>query len=135
MQTSTLEFQHNTRSTYTAIKHLFEMRRTKFSGVKFDDELFVVEARRGAWLSPFTEKVRMKVVATSSSSCKVVVESSSRSLLNLLNLGANKNNISDLSDYINNEVNKLCQPNEIAMNRQDSNHSAIRVVPPEIKFK
>ena len=57
----------------------------------------------------------MKVVATSSTSCKVVVESSSRSILNLLNFGANKGNLSNLSDYINNEVNKFCGNEEIKL--------------------
>jgi hypothetical protein len=71
--------------------------------------LFVVEARHGAWLSPFSESVKIKVVATSSSTSRVVVESSSRSVLNLLNLGANKGNVSTLGDYISNEVNKLTQ--------------------------
>lgn len=135
MQTSTLEFPHNARTTYTAVKHLFEMKRTKFSSVKYNDDLFVVEARHGAWISPFTENVKMKVVATSSQTCKVVIESSSRSILNLLNFGANKRNVSDLSDYINNEVYKLCQPGEIPMVNQDNAHSTIRIVPPEIRFK
>ena len=135
MQTTTLEFPHNARTTYTAVKHLFEMKQTKFSSVKYNDDLFIVEARHGAWISPFTENVKMKVVATSSQTCKVVVESSSRSILNLLNFGANKGNISDLSDYINNEVYKLCQPGEIPMTKQDSDHSTIRIVPPVIRFK
>lgn len=116
MQTTTLEFPHNARTTYTAIKRLFE-KRTKFSSVKCNDDLFVVEARHGMWLSPFTENVKMKVVATSSQTCKVVVESSSRSVLNLFNFRANKGNISDLSDYISNEVYKLCQTGEIPMRR------------------
>ena len=58
----------------------------------------------------------MKVVATGSTSCKVVVESSSRSILNLLNFGANKGNLNELSDYINNEEIKLRQP-EIRMRK------------------
>ena len=131
MQTSTLEFPHNARTTYTAAKHLFEIKRTKFSSVKFNDYLFVVEARRGMWLSPFTENVKMKVVATSSNTCKVIVESSSRSVLNLLNFGANKGNVSDLSDYISNEVYKLCHPGEIPMVNQGNDHSTIRIVTPE----
>lgn len=135
MQTSTLEFPHNARTTYTAIRHLFEMRRTKFSSVKYDDELFIVEARHGAWISPFTEKVKMKVVATSSQTCKVVVESSSRSVLNLLNFGANKGNVADLSDYISNEVYRLCQPGEMPMVNQGNDHSTIRIVAPEIRVK
>ena len=116
MQKTTLEFPHNARTTYTAIKRLFR-KKTKFRSVKCNDELFIVEARRGLWLSPFSEKVKMKVAATSSQTCKVVVESSSRSILNLLNFGANKDNVSDLSDYINNEVYKLMQPEEIPMRR------------------
>lgn len=135
MQTTTLEFPHSARTTYTAIKHLFEMKRTKFSGVKYNDDLFIVEARHGAWISPFTENVKMKVVATSSKTCKVAIESSSRSILNMLNFGANKGNVSDLSDYINNEVYKLCQPGEIPMVNQNNDHSTIRIVPPEIRFK
>lgn len=135
MQTSTLVFPHNARRTYTAVRHLFEMKRTQFSGVSFNDDLFIVEARHGAWLSPFSEKVKMKVVATSSQTCKVVIESSSRSILNLLNFGANKGNISDLSDYINNEVYKLCQPGEIPMVKQVDEHSTIRIVKPEIKIR
>ena len=107
MQTTTLDFPHNARTTYSAIKHLFEMKQTKFSSIKFNDDLFIVEARHGMWLSPFTENNKLKVVATSSQTCKVVVESSSRSILNILNFGANKGNVSDLSDYINNEVYKL----------------------------
>lgn len=75
------------------------------------------------WLSPFSENVKMKVVATSSQTCKVIIESSSRSFLNLLNFGANKGNISDLSDYINNQVYRLTQPGEI------------KFKDPEIKFK
>ena len=119
MQTTTLVFPHNARTTYTAIKHLFQTKRTQFSGVKFDDDLFIVEARHGAWLSPFSEKVRMKVVATGSNSCKVVVESSSRSILNLLNFGANKDNLSDLSDCISNEVYRLCSDAEIKLRQPE----------------
>ena len=134
MQATTLNFPHSVRTTYTAIKHLFQMKRTKFSSVKCNDDLFIVEARHGAWISPFSEKVKMKVVATSSRTCKVVIESSSRSILNLLNFGANKGNVSDLSDYINNAVNKLCQPGEIPMADQND-HSTIRVTPPETTIR
>lgn len=116
MQATTLEFPHNARTTYTAVKRLFE-KSTKFSSVKCNDELFIVEARHGLWISPFSENVKMKVVATSSNTCKVVIESSSRSILNLLNFGANKGNVTNLSDYINNEVYKLTQPGAIPMRR------------------
>lgn len=132
MKSTTLDFPYNARATYTAVKHLFD-KQTGFSGVKYNDDLFIVEARHGSWLSPFSEKVKMKVSATTSQTCKVVVESSSRSIFNLLNFGANKGNVSNLSDYINNEVFKLTQPGEIPMLNQSNDHSAIRIVPPEIK--
>lgn len=134
MQSLGFDLPYNARTAFTAVKHLFEARRTRFSSVKCNDDLFIVEARRGAWLSPFTENVKMKVVATGSRSCRVTVESSSRSILNLLNFGANKGNVSDLRDYISNEVYRLCQPGEIPMAQQDD-HSTIRIVPPEIRFK
>ena len=88
MQKTTLDFPHNSRITYTAVKNLFN-KQTGFSSVKCNDELLVIEARHGAWLSPFSENVKIKVAATSGETCRMVVESSSRSILNLLNFGAN----------------------------------------------
>ncbi len=111
MQTTSLEFPHNARMTYTAVKRLFE-KETGFRSVRCHDEFFVIEARHGGWMSPFSEKIKVKVVATSSQSSRVV-ESSSRFVLNLLNFGANNGNVSNQSDYINNEVNKLTLPWEI----------------------
>ena len=73
MHKATLEFPHNARTTYTAVKNLFR-KSTQFSGVRCNDELFIVEARHGMWISPFSEKVKMKVSATSSTTCRVVVE-------------------------------------------------------------
>lgn len=102
------------------------MKRTKFSSIRYNDDLYIVEARHGAWVSPFSENVKMKVVATGIKSCKVVIESSSRSILNLLNFGTNKGNVSDLSDYINNAVYKL--QNVVYGDGRD--HSSIRIVQP-----
>ena len=124
MQKTTLDFPHNSRITYTAVKNLFN-KRTGFSSVKCNDELFVIEARHGAWISPFSEQIKIKVAATSNETCRVVVESSSRSILNLLNFGANKGNVAILRDYISNEVYKLTPS-------QSSDHSTVRIVPPEI---
>ena len=126
MQKTTLDFPHNSRITYTAVKNLFN-KQTGFSSVKCNDELFVIEARHGAWLSPFSEQIKIKVAATSNETCRVVVESSSRSILNLLNFGANKGNVATLRDYISNEVYKLT-PSE------GSDHSTIRIVEPEIRI-
>lgn len=124
MQKTTLDFPHNSRITYTAVKNLFN-KQTGFSSVKCNDELFVIEVRHGAWLSPFSEQIKIKVAATSGETCRVVIESSSRSILNLLNFGANKGNVATLRDYISNEVYKLTPS-------QGSNHSTVRIVPPEI---
>jgi len=134
MEKNTLEFNHNARTVYTAVKNLFR-KSTQFSNVNCNDELFIVEARRGAWISPFSENVKMKVVATGTTSSRVDIESSSRSILNLLNWGANSGNVSDLGDYINNEVYKLMQPGEIPMANQNNDHSTIRIKQPEIRFK
>lgn len=116
MEKTTLAFPHNSRTTYTAVKNLFR-KQTGFSSVKCNDDLFVIEARQGAWISPFSENIKIKVAATSSTSCNVVIESSSRSILNLFNFRANKRNVSNLSDYINNEVFKLTQPGEIKISQ------------------
>lgn len=126
MQKTTLDFPHNSRITYTAVKNLFN-KQTGFSSVKCNDELFVIEVRHGAWLSPFSEQIKIKVAATSGETCRVVIESSSRSILNLLNFGANKGNVATLRDYISNEVYKLT-PSE------GSDHSTIRIVEPEIRI-
>ena len=43
--------------------------------------------------------------------------------------------MSNLSDYINNEVYKLMLPGEIPITNQDDDHSTIRLVRPEIRMK
>ena len=126
MQKTTLDFPHNSRITYTAVKNLFN-KQTGLSSVKCNDELFVIEARHGAWISPFSEQIKIKVAATSNETCRVVVESSSRSILNLLNFGANKGNVATLHDYISNEVYKLTPS-------QGSDHSTVKIVEPEIRI-
>lgn len=122
METVKLCFDKNARCVYTAVKSVFR-HETKFSAVRYNDDFFVVEARHGAWLSPFSESIKIRVIATGSESCNVIVESSSRSVLNLLNFGVNNRNVNDLSDYINNKVYKLM------------NEGEIRIVPPEIKMR
>lgn len=114
MQTTTLDFPCNVRRVYTAVKHVFQSR-TRFGCIKCDDDYFAIEARRGWFISPMSESVRIKVVATGTKSCKVTIESSSRSILNFLNLGANKKNITNLSDFIQNEVWKLVDDAEIKL--------------------
>lgn len=114
MQKETLEFPRNARRVYTAVKHVFQSR-TRFSNIKCDDDHFTITARRGWLISPMSESVNIKVVAIGSEASKVTIESSSRSVLNLINFGANKKNVQNLSDFIQNEVWKLVGDAEIKL--------------------
>ena len=114
MQKKALDFPRSARRVYTAVKHVFETR-TRFSNIKCDDIHFIIEARRGWFISPMSESVKIKVVATGTEQSQVTIESSSRSVLNLLNLGANKKNVTDLSDFIQNEVWKLVGDAEVKL--------------------
>ena len=116
MQRTTLDFPRNARRVYTAVKHVFETR-TRFSNIKCDDTHFIVEARRGWFISPISENVKVKVVATGTEQSQVIIESSSRSVLNMLNLGANKKNVTNLSDFIQNEAWKLVEDSEIRLRK------------------
>ena len=120
MEKNTIEFPRNARRVYTAVKHVFQTR-TKFSNIECDDVRFTVEARRGWFISPMSENVKIRVVATGTESSRVTIESSSRSVLNLLNWGANKQNVTTLSDFVHNEVWKLMGDGEIPM-RRDAIH-------------
>lgn len=108
MNSTTFDFPRNARRTYTCVKHVF-LSRTRFRNVRYNDVHFTVEARRGLFLSPMSESVKIKVVATGVEQCKVTIESSSRSVLNLFNFGVNKKNVTNLSDLIQNEVWKMMQ--------------------------
>lgn len=116
MQTTTLDFPHNARRVYTAVKHVFQTK-TRFGNIDWDDVHFTVEARRGWFVSPFTESIKVKVVATGTEQSRVTIQSSSRSVLNLLNFGANKQNVTQLSEFIQNEVWKLVGDAEIKLRR------------------
>ena len=111
MQCEKVDFELNARRVYTAVKRVFQ-GRTRFSSVECDDEHFIVEGRRGWLISPLSERVKMRVVATGSNSCQVIIESSSRSLLNLFNLGANSRNGTQLGEFICNEVYRISNSNE-----------------------
>ena len=129
MQNLTIEFPHNSRITYFAVKNMFR-KKTGFSSLNFNDSMYVIKARHGALISPFSESVVVEVTATSTSTCKVTIKSTSRSILNLLNFNANKDNISVLKNYISNEVYKLMQLDEIPLNKE-----YIRFFQSKIKFK
>ena len=129
MQRETIDFALNARRVYTAVRWVFR-RRTRFSAVECDDEHFIVEGRRGWLISPFTERVKMRVVATGTQSCKVIIESSSRSVLNLFNFGANSRNVTQLGEFIANEVYRQCSDDEIRLTP-----SEIRIKENDIKIK
>ncbi len=129
MQTDRIQFEINARRVYTAVKRVF-YGRTRFSAVECDDEHFIVEGRRGWLISPLSERVKMRVVATGTNSCQVIIESSSRSVLNLFNLGANSRNATQLGEFIRNEVYRLCSDEEIRLKP-----SEILIRDNEIKFK
>ena len=130
MQRETVDFaEQNARRVYTAVKRVF-YGRTRFSAVECDDDHFTVEGRRGWLISPFTERVRMRVMATGTRSCQVIIESSSRSVLNLFNLGANSRNVTQLGEFIRNEVYRQCSDKEIRLEP-----TYIKLKPNEIKFK
>lgn len=134
MQNHIVEFPYNSRITYFAIKNMFR-KSTGFTSLKFDDSLYIIKARHGALMSPFSESIKVDVIATSTNTCKVVMQSSSRSIFNILNINANKDNVSALSGYISNEVYKLMNPGEIPMTTQQRNTSEIHITPPDTKIK
>lgn len=125
-------FPYSARATYTAVKNLFG-KQDQFCAVEYDDNLFVVKARHGAFISPFSENIKVSVQASGTDSCCVFVESSSRSVINLLNFCANKNNVNNLRNYISNEVFKMQNVDNLVASQDD--HSTIRFKTPDIKFK
>ena len=78
-----------------------------------------------------SERVKMRVVATGSYSCQVIIESSSRSPLNLFNLGANSRNVIQLGEFIRNEVYRVSNTDEYIHLKPND----IRLRDNDIKFK
>ncbi len=111
MQREKVDFELNARRVYIAVKRVF-YGRTRFSAVECNDEHFIVEGRRGLLISPLSERVKMRVVATGTNSCQVIIESSSRSVLNLFNMGANSRNVKQLGEFIRNEVYRVSNTDE-----------------------
>ena len=130
MQREKVDFELNARRAYTAVKRVFQ-GRTRFSSVECNDEHFIVEGRRGLLISPLSERVKMRVVATGTDSCQVIIESSSRSVLNLFNLGANSRNVKQLGEFIRNEVYRVSNTDENIRLKP----SEILIQDNDIKFK
>lgn len=129
MKHNTIEFNQNARRVYTAVKNTFQTCGM-FHRVKCDDENYVITAKHGASLLALGENIKVRVVATSTQSSKVVVESGNQLPLNILNLGQNKQNVTTLTEFIQNRVYRLCTDEELGINQ-----SVIRFKSPDIKFK
>ena len=70
-------------------------------------------------------------MATGTEACQVEIESSSRSFLNLIfGFGANKENVRNLADAIQNQVYKLMTNGEIRMEE-----GKVKLKAPEIRMK
>ena len=89
MQRERVDFELNARRVSTAVKRVFQ-GRTRFSSVGCDDEHFIVEGRRGWLISPLSERVKMRVVAT----------------------GTNSRNVTQLGEFIRNEVYRVSNTDE-----------------------
>ena len=114
MRTSTLNFTQPARRVYTATKKAIE-RCGQFRRIECNERTFVITARHGMSLLSFGENITIHVVATSTESSEVRIESASRIFLNPLGFGANKKNVQSLEDYIRNEVYKLSSDEEIKL--------------------
>lgn len=114
MKSNSIEFNQNARRVYTAVRHTFETC-DMFHRVKCDDMNFVITAKHGASLLALGENIRVRVVATSTQSSKVVVESGNQFPINILNIGQNKQNATTLTEFIANRVYRLCSDEEIKL--------------------
>lgn len=111
-KSNTLNFPQNARRTYTAVKRAFE-QCGEFHRVRYDERMFVITARHGASLLALGERIEVHVVATSSQSCQVRIISGNQIPLNILNIGSNKRNVTNLSDWISNQVYRLCSDEDL----------------------
>lgn len=118
MKSNTIEFEQNARWVYTAVKHTFQTCG-EFHRVQCDDVNFVITAKHGASLLALGERIKVRVVATSTASSKVVVESGNQLPINLLNIGQNKRNVTNLTEFIANRVYRLCSDEEIRLSAPD----------------
>ena len=105
-KSNTIDFSQNARRTYTAVKRAFE-RCGEFHHVRCDERTFVITARHGASLLALGEKIEVHVVATGTQSCQVRIISGNQIPLNIFNIGSNKRNVTNLSDWISNQVYRL----------------------------
>ncbi|MCF0197432.1 MAG: hypothetical protein HUK03_09455 [Bacteroidaceae bacterium] len=125
MKSSTLDFPHNARTVFTAVRHVVETC-DRFSHICCNEDNFVVTASHGMRLIPLGEDVRIRVVATGAESTKVIIESSAKLFINVF--ASNKENVQSLSDFIANGVWRLLSVDD------GRDRSVIRIVAPDIKM-
>ena len=111
-KTNTLDFQQNARRTYTALKRAFE-KCGEFHHVRYDDRPFVITARHGTSLLALGEKIEVHVVASGTQSCQVWIITGNQFPLNIFNIFNNKRNVTNFSDWISNQVYRLCSDAEL----------------------
>jgi len=111
-KSNTFDFPQNARRTYTAVKRAFE-KCGEFHHIRCDDSTFVITARHGATLLALGEKIEVHVVASGTQSCQVRIISGNQIPLNIFNIGSNKRNVTNLSDWISNQVYRLCSDKEL----------------------
>lgn len=107
MKTSTLDFPYTARRVFTACKTILE-DCGQFRSIKSDDRTFRITASKG--LPIFGEDLSINILATSSSSCEVVIKSTDKLLFNPFKIGNNVNNIKHLDQFIRNEVYDSANP-------------------------
>lgn len=112
MKHCNLVFLQKACRTFTAEKRAFG-KWSEFHRVRCDERTFVITARHGASLLALDEKIEVHVVATSPQSCQVCIISGNQMPLNILNIGSNKRNVTNLSDWISNQVYRLCSNAEL----------------------
>ncbi len=127
MKTSTLDFPYPARRVYTACKAILH-DCGEFRSIKEEERTFRLTASKG--LPIFGEDLSIHVVATSSTTCQVVMKSTDKLPFNPFKIGNNVRNVKDLDQFIRNEVYRLCQPSQLGINPVE-----IRLTNPEIRMK
>lgn len=132
MQSSTIEFNQNSRRVFTGVKHVLTTCG-EFRSIKIDERNFRITASHG--LPIWGEDIMCKVAASGSTSSKVVIESSDKLFFNIFKWGNNKENVGNLSDFIQNEIYRYLSSAELGIQNQLGDTSQIKIVEPKIKFK
>lgn len=110
MKTSIIEFPFPTRRVFTACKNAIKACGI-FRSIKIEESVSRITASKGFPI--FGEDIIVNVKATASDKCQVILKSSDKLLFNIFKFGNNIRNVSDLSQFISNEVYKCCSQDSI----------------------